>query len=166
VEQRILKTTAWIGIGSNLGDRKQHLKDACDLLRTRVVRISSFYETEPVDFADQPWFLNAALEIESDWTPRELLKQCQRVEAELHRERLQPKGPRTIDLDILFYDDLILNDADLVIPHPAIANRRFVLEPLAEIAPGLIHPVMKKSIADLLRDCPDRSVVRAVGAGL
>lgn len=161
-----LKTMAWIGIGSNLGDRKQNLKRACELLGSRVVKMSSLHETEPVDFTDQPWFLNAALEIETEWTPHELLNQCQRVEAELHRERLQPKGPRTIDLDILFYDDVILNDSDLVIPHPAIVNRRFVLEPLAEIAPDLIHPVAKRSIADLLRDCPDHSSVRKVGPDL
>ena len=132
------------------------------MLHSTITRISSFYETEPVDFVDQPWFLNAALEIETDWTPRQLLEQCQRVEKELHRERLKPKGPRTIDLDILFYDDLILNEPDIVIPHPAIPDRRFVLEPLCQIAPDLIHPFLKWSIADLLQHCPDRSVVRKV----
>lgn len=155
----LLTHTAYIGLGSNLRNREENMVLATEDLGSLIVKMSFLYETEPVG-PHQPWFLNAVLQIETDWSAHQLLKECQRVEVMLHRERVVPKGPRTIDLDILFYDDLIVNEPDLVIPHAAIAERRFVLEPLCEIAPNFVHPVLKKSIAELLSLCPDRSVVR------
>lgn len=150
----------YIGVGSNVGNREENMAIAVEDLGAAILRMSSLYETEPVGYADQEWFLNAVIEIETEWDPFDLLKHCQRVENELHRERIIPKGPRTIDLDILLYHDVVIQQPELVIPHPSIAERRFVLEPLAEIAPNAIHPVHHKSIADLLRQCPDHSIVK------
>jgi 2-amino-4-hydroxy-6-hydroxymethyldihydropteridine diphosphokinase len=148
----------YIGLGSNLGDRRQNLETV--IKEFRVLKKSSIYETEPVDFLEQPWFLNMVIEIEASKSPQELLQFCQNVESKLGRTRDLPKGPRTLDLDILFYDDLVIQEPNLIVPHPGIPNRRFVLEPMCEIAPALIHPVLNLSIADLLFRCPDHSVVR------
>lgn len=125
-----------------------------------VTQQSSIYESEPVGFLEQPWFLNVVIRIESKLTPRKLLRYCQSIEERLGRKREIPKGPRTIDIDILFYADLVVAEPDLTIPHPEIANRRFVLEPMNEIAPAFVHPVLKKTISELLAQCPDRSIVK------
>jgi len=148
----------YLGLGSNLGDLKKNLITACQAFDVR--NKSSIYETEPVGYLDQSWFLNMVIEIESDDTPHQLLLYCQSVETKMGRIREIPKGPRTIDIDILFYDELVIQERNLIIPHPEIPNRRFVLEPLNEIAPAFIHPVMKVSIAELLRRCPDDSAVQ------
>ena len=148
----------YLGIGSNLGDRLQNLNDCIDAFS--IVQKSSIYESEPVGFLDQPWFLNAVIQIDSTLMPRELLKYCQSVENKLGRKREIPKGPRTIDIDILFFGDRIIQDPDLIIPHPEIANRRFVLMPMNEIASDFIHPASKESISELLKVCPDTSIVR------
>lgn len=155
-----MATGIYLGIGSNLGERRANLQNAVRLSGLKVIRHSSIYETEPVGYLDQHWFLNAVLEVETDLLPSDLLNLCQKVEALLLRVRKTPKGPRTIDLDILFYGDLILQNQVLTLPHPAIQDRRFVLEPLNEIAPDLIHPVLKKTVALLLRECSDTSQVR------
>jgi 2-amino-4-hydroxy-6-hydroxymethyldihydropteridine diphosphokinase len=147
----------FLGIGSNLGDRLQNLNDCMD--EFSIIQKSSIYETEPVGFLDQPWFLNAVIQIDSILRPRELLEQCQSVETRLKRKREIPKGPRSIDIDILFYGEQILQEQDLIIPHPEIQNRGFVLVPLNEIASDFVHPVFKKTISELLEICPDTSIV-------
>jgi len=124
------------------------------------VRQSSLYETEPVDFLDQGWFLNAAAEIETELAPEVLMRLLLEIERSMGRERRIPKGPRLIDIDILLYGNNSVRSPELKIPHPRMTERRFVLVPLAEIAPDLRHPVFKKTIAELLALTPDQSEVR------
>ena len=131
-------TIAYLSLGSNLGNREDYLASALRLLedsRLRVLRLSDIYETEPREVTDQPWFLNLVTEVETDLAPEELLERAARVEAGLGRRRLGVKGPRTIDIDILLYGDLVLDTAELTIPHPRLALRRFFFEPLLELAP-------------------------------
>jgi 2-amino-4-hydroxy-6-hydroxymethyldihydropteridine diphosphokinase len=156
--------TAYISAGSNVGDRKQNLGFALNLLAQRNVvrKSSSFFETEPVGHLNQPWFLNLAIEIETLLIPLELLKLCQEIETSCGRIRTFPNAPRTLDLDILLFEDVVMDEEKLIIPHPRLPERRFVLEPLAQIAPEAVHPVLKKSIRSLLEECPDRSEVRVV----
>ena len=157
-------TKAYISAGSNLGDRKENLALAVKHLaeENSVIRISSYFETEPVGYLDQPWFLNIAIELETSLSPLELLHQCQVIETSGGRVRSFPNAPRTLDLDILFFDVLVINQPELVIPHPRIQERKFVLEPLAEIAPDFVHPGLKKTIRSLFEDCPDTSVTRLI----
>jgi 2-amino-4-hydroxy-6-hydroxymethyldihydropteridine diphosphokinase len=157
---------AFLLAGSNLGDRKDNLEYAVGSLAVAgtVLKISSCFETEPVGYLDQPWFFNQAIELETSWTPDELLLCCQRIETCRERIRTFPNAPRTLDLDILLYGDLSINQKDLVIPHPRMAERRFVLEPLAQIAPEVVHPLLKKSIRSLLETCPDVSKVRILNS--
>jgi 2-amino-4-hydroxy-6-hydroxymethyldihydropteridine diphosphokinase len=130
----------------------------------RVCKISSLYETEPVGFLSQPWFLNIALEIRTALSPRELLATCREIETGQGRIRTFQGAPRTLDVDILLYGGQIIKEPDLQIPHPRMAQRRFVLEPLAEIAPQIIHPVLLETIQKLLAACSDSSrVVRFSG---
>ncbi|HYL74685.1 MAG TPA: 2-amino-4-hydroxy-6-hydroxymethyldihydropteridine diphosphokinase [Bryobacteraceae bacterium] len=145
--------TVYLSLGSNLGDREAHLAQAMERLEAagiRIVRHSSIYETEPQDRRDQPWFLNMVLEVETDLAPLDLLAQTQKIEKELGRERTVPQGPRTIDIDILFYGSSVISTPELEIPHPRLAVRRFVLEPLAELSPNLVHPVIQKTVRELL----------------
>ena len=128
------------------------------LLVTR--RISSFFETEPVGCGDQPWFLNIAAAADTILSPEELLERCLGVERELGRVRIIPGGPRTVDIDLLLYGNHRINKENLVIPHPRMAQRRFVLQPLSEIAPFAIHPVLGRTVESLLASCPDTSMVR------
>jgi len=141
----------YLSLGSNVGDREAHLRDALARLGAtgRVIAVSSFYETEPVEFTHQPWFLNCAVALETGQTPQQLMTALLAIEEEMGRRRVQKKGPRSIDIDILLFDDVVMDSKDLVIPHPAMHERRFVLEPLAEIAPDVIHPVLKKMISEL-----------------
>jgi 2-amino-4-hydroxy-6-hydroxymethyldihydropteridine diphosphokinase len=156
--------TAYISIGSNLGDRKRNLEYAVDSLaeKTAVKKVSSCFETEPVGYSLQPWFLNLAVETEVAFGPWELLKLCNSIEEAGGRIRTFPNAPRTLDLDILLFEDLVLTEEGLVLPHPRLAQRRFVLKPLAEIAPDRLHPVLKRSIRSLLDTCPDMSEVKLV----
>lgn len=143
----------YLSIGSNLGDKKENLDKAIALLKedecTRVSKVSEYIETKPVGFVEQEDFLNAALELKTLRTPYELLELIQKIENELKRERIVHWGPRTIDLDILFYNDEIVMEPDLMIPHPEIQNRLFVLDPLFSIAPAIKHPIIGENIYQL-----------------
>lgn len=145
--------TVYLSLGSNLGDRARNLASAIHLLEApdlRVQRVSSLYETEPLEVRDQPWFLNLVVEAETDLLPKQLLTRTQKVEIRLGRKRRERGGARTIDIDILFYGQAVVNSAELAIPHPRLSQRRFVLEPLAELAPGLRHPVTRLRVAEML----------------
>ncbi len=150
--------------GSNLGDRKANLEFALSSLarEATALKASPYYETEPVGFRDQPWFLNQAVELETLLTPTELLLFCQEIETSGGRIRTFPNAPRTLDLDILLYGGMVVNRDDLVIPHPRLAERRFALEPLAQIAPHFVHPVLGKTVRSLLEACQDPSEVRII----
>lgn len=144
----------YLSIGSNMGDKKGNLLQAIEMLRddeeTQVVRQSSFIETEPVGYTEQDNFLNGALELWTLRSPEELLRLIGTIEQALKRERIIHWGPRTIDLDILLYNQEIIQTEKLTVPHIEMANRRFVLEPLCEIAPYAVHPVLHKTVSELL----------------
>ena len=145
--------TAYLSLGSNVDDREAHLRRALELLaseETRVVRTSSLYETEPQELRHQPWFFNLVAEIETRLFPMQLLVRAQKIEKELGRKRIVPKGPRTIDIDIVLYGSFVVDTPQLRIPHPGLQDRRFVLEPLAELAPDLRHPVTRRSVREML----------------
>ncbi len=152
----------YLSLGSNVGDRAAHLRGAIALLELegRVVSVSSLYETEPVEFTDQAWFLNCAVALETTESPEQLMAAILRIEQQMGRQRIQKKGPRTIDVDILLFGDKILDSPALTIPHPAMHERRFVLEPLGEIAPEARHSVLKKTIRELLDALPAGQLVR------
>lgn len=147
---------AYLSFGSNLGKREARLRDALTRLAAneRLIAVSSFYETEPIEFTDQPWFVNCVAEVATEKTPQELLMSLLNIEQEMGRQRVQKKGPRSIDIDILLFDDHVISSSELTVPHPAMQQRRFVLEPLVEIAPDAVHPVLKKTIRELLEALP------------
>lgn len=154
--------TAYLALGANLGDRRHNIEAAVEMLRAtasvRVMKVSSLLETQAVGGpGDSPPFLNAAAQIETDLPPADLLERLLEIERRLGRQRREKWGPRLIDLDLLLYDDQIIDRPNLKIPHPLMHRRRFVLQPLAEIAPGAIHPVLRISVAEMLERLPDRS---------
>jgi 2-amino-4-hydroxy-6-hydroxymethyldihydropteridine diphosphokinase len=154
----------YLSLGSNIGDRGANLNAALTRLETlgQLVAVSSFYETEPVELTDQPWFLNCAVKLDTEKMPKQLLGAILDLEREMGRQRRQKKGPRTIDVDILLFGTSIVETQGLTIPHPALHQRRFVLEPLAEIAPELRHPVFKRTIRELRDALPPGQAVRRV----
>jgi 2-amino-4-hydroxy-6-hydroxymethyldihydropteridine diphosphokinase len=161
-------TTGYLSLGSNIGDRAANIERAIAALPAhgvRVIKQSRLYETEPVEMREQDWFLNGVVEIETDLQPQELMSALLGVEQSMGRQRLVPKGPRIIDLDILLFGSVILKQPQLEIPHPRMAERRFVLVPFAEIAPNVMHPTLSKTIRELLEITPDRSEVREAKDG-
>jgi 2-amino-4-hydroxy-6-hydroxymethyldihydropteridine diphosphokinase len=152
----------YLSLGSNIGNREKNLRKAIGHLQTKrhIVSVSSFYETEPVELTEQAWFLNCAVALETTETAEQLMAAILRIEQQMGRQRLQRKGPRTIDIDILLFGDTILDSPALTIPHPAMHERRFVLQPLAEIAPQARHPLLKKTIRELLNGLPAGQAVR------
>lgn len=157
---------AYFSLGSNVGERESQLRGAIKRLEGagHVVSKSSFYATEPIEVTDQPWFLNCAIGLETTRSPEQLMAAALQTEHEMGRVRMQSKGPRTIDIDLLLYGDVIIDLPKLKIPHPAMHQRRFVLEPLAEIAPGAWHPVFQKTIRDLLDSLPAGQLVRRMAS--
>ena len=154
-----MEKIVYLSLGSNLGDREANLANAIARLRQlgEVVAVSSFYETEPMEFAAQPWFLNCAVALKTELMPKQFLSKMLSIERELGRRRTQPKGPRTIDLDILLFGNSVIHTPQLDVPHPAMHQRRFVLEPLTEIAPDVRHPVFKRTARELREALPQSS---------
>lgn len=156
----------YLALGSNIGDRPHNLRSAIDRLNSEGVlvrRTSLIYETEPVDYLDQPWFLNAVIGVETQLSPLQLLQRLRSIESAMGSTKLVPKGPRLLDLDILLYGQQAIDTPELQIPHPRMHLRRFVLVPLTEIAPDLRHANWAGTTAQLLAACPDTSQVRAFG---
>ena len=155
--------TIYLALGSNMGVREKNLREAFRLLAEspiHITKISSIYETEPVDYLEQAWFLNAVLEAQTGLLAAPLLARLRNIESQMGSKKAFAKGPRLIDLDILLYGNDTIATLDLQIPHPRMLQRNFVLVPLAEIAPALRHPSWPASAADLLSRSPDSSVVR------
>lgn len=152
----------FLSLGSNLGDRVENIRAALAALAgagIEVARVSSLYRTEPVDVRAQPWFVNCVAEVSTELMPLRLLKTLQRIEKKLGRRPGSPKGPRTIDVDILFYENAVIRSAALTVPHERLAERRFALVPLDELDGHLRHPVFKTTVAEMLRGTPDTSRV-------
>lgn len=157
----------YLGLGSNLGDRERMVDEAVRALespRLHILRVSPVYETEPMDLPGQQWFLNLVVEAETDLFPLQLLHRTAKVETQLGRRRLAPKGPRTIDIDILLFGNAVVDTPRLEIPHPRFRQRRFVLAPLADLAAELRDPVTRKTVRELLGEV-EGQVVRRISRG-
>jgi len=155
----------YLSLGSNLHDRERNLLLAIKKINERcgtVIEVSSLYQTGPWGMQNQPEFLNQVIEVESDYSPHELLQKVLVIEKEMGRKPAPRWGPRVIDIDILFFNDAIIDSPRLIIPHPEIQNRRFVLAPMEEIAPDYVHPGLRKSIRELLAVCPDKLEVKKI----
>jgi 2-amino-4-hydroxy-6-hydroxymethyldihydropteridine diphosphokinase len=155
--------TVYISLGSNIGDRGANLERAVELLGergVRVVRRSAIYETEPVEVREQAWFLNCVVEAETELMPVQFMRALLEIEREMGRKRRVPKGPRVIDMDILLFGTSVVKTREVEIPHLRMAERRFVLAPMAEIAAEVRHPVLKRTIGELLAGLEEKSEVR------
>ncbi len=154
--------SVYLGLGSNLGAKTSNLRLALSALSGRgaIMAVSPLYSTEPVGYADQDWFLNACVALDSDLSPEQLLSCIADIEAHLGRKRTIPNGPRQIDIDLLLYDDLVVDTPEITVPHPRMHERRFVLEPLASIAPEFLHPGLGKTIVALLAELPAEPTVK------
>jgi 2-amino-4-hydroxy-6-hydroxymethyldihydropteridine diphosphokinase len=155
----------YLGLGSNLGQREKNLTKALQKLKKRemvIKKVSSLYETQPFRDANQPWYMNIAAKIQTNLTPDKLLEQIKEIEKDMGRTLHGVKNPRLIDIDILLLKNKVIQRKDLEIPHKELAHRNFVLVPLMEIAPDLTHPVTKKKISRIYKDCSDESIVRKI----
>jgi 2-amino-4-hydroxy-6-hydroxymethyldihydropteridine diphosphokinase len=164
-----VKQMVYLSLGSNVGNRAKNLRDAIAALGkagVQVVRVSSVYETQPVDYLDQDWFLNMAVEAETELAELNLLQALRGIETQMGSEKLIAKGPRLIDMDILLYGDQVIDTPELQVPHPRMHLRRFVLEPLAEIAPSVRHPISRLSVREMLARTSDKSEVRKLNEQL
>jgi 2-amino-4-hydroxy-6-hydroxymethyldihydropteridine diphosphokinase len=157
---------AYVGLGSNIGDKAGNMMRALEILGQfdglKVTKISSFYETEPVGYEDQNWFVNAVAQIETIFPPEELLSMLKKTEQVIGRRETIRWGPREIDLDLLMYDQLCFDSPDLVIPHPRMHERAFVLVPLVEIVPDQVHPILKKTVTELLTELQPQKFVKRI----
>jgi 2-amino-4-hydroxy-6-hydroxymethyldihydropteridine diphosphokinase len=156
----------FLSLGSNVGDREENLCTAIAALAgagITVKQVSSIYETEPMDYLDQPWFLNCVVKGETNIPAIPLLRKLRELEQRMGSKKLIARGPRLLDIDILLYGQETIDAPELQVPHPRMLSRRFVLEPLAEIAPGLKHPSWKGTAAELLKNLADQSVVKRIG---
>jgi 2-amino-4-hydroxy-6-hydroxymethyldihydropteridine diphosphokinase len=163
-----VRKTVYLSLGSNLGARAKNLQEAIAALRKAgidVTRISSVYESEPLDYLDQPWFLNMAVEVETELTPAALLETLRGIETKMGSKKLIAKGPRLIDMDILLFGDEVIDAPELQVPHPRMHLRRFVLQPLAEIAPNARYAVSGLKVSEMLDRTPDKSAVRKFNGG-
>jgi 2-amino-4-hydroxy-6-hydroxymethyldihydropteridine diphosphokinase len=159
-----VRQTVYLSLGSNVGDRAKNLQDAIPALAdsgVAVLKVSSIYETEPVDLREQPWFLNCVVEAQTELAPLDLLHALRAIEARMGSKKLVAKGPRLIDLDILLYGSEIIDTPQLQVPHPRMHLRRFVLVPLAEIAPRIRHPRTRLTPQQMMARAADKSEVRA-----
>lgn len=157
-----MKKTCYLGLGSNEGGREANIARALGELKKLggITAVSSLYETEPVEFTAQPWFLNVAVALKTELMPKQLLAAILGIEKAMGRRRTRLKGPRNIDIDVLLFGNSVIETPDLTIPHPAMHQRYFVLEPLTEIAPDVIHPVLKRTIRELRDGLPQRPAVK------
>jgi 2-amino-4-hydroxy-6-hydroxymethyldihydropteridine diphosphokinase len=163
----MLRSIVFLALGSNLGEREENLESAISALQAQgeLLAKSRIYETEPVGYEDQPAFLNQVCKVAMKYSPTELLEVTQRIERELGRKPTFPSGPRIIDIDVLFYGERIIHTTNVDIPHPKIPERRFVLVPMCDIAPNLIHPELGKSMRELVDESTDTHWVRPIGGG-
>jgi len=155
--------TVYLSLGSNLGNREESLQTALDLLHEadlQITRVSSVYETEPQDVPDQPWFLNVVVEAQTLLFPKQLLAKTQKIERQMGRKRIVPKGPRPIDIDILLFGSSVVTMEGLTVPHPRLMERRFVLEPMVELAPDARHPILRRTMRELLDNLQGQRVRR------
>ncbi len=163
MNQKSQMEKVYLSLGSNVGEREKNLRAAIAILPeagVAVRKVSSFYETEPVDLLEQPWFLNCVVEGDTIVPAVELLRELRDIERRMGSKKLIPRGPRLIDIDILIYGEQVIDTAELQVPHPRMHLRRFVLEPLVEIAPDLKHPFWQGTAGDLLTNVADESIVR------
>ena len=161
-----MQKTVYLSLGSNIGDRASNLQSAIEKISTlgEVISQSSLYETEPVEVSGHPWYLNCAVALKTEKMPKQLMSALLAIEQDMGRRRSHEKMPRKIDIDILLFGNSVIQSKELTVPHPEMHRRRFVLEPLAEIAAEVRHPVLKRTIGELLNALPAGQAVRKITA--